>query len=135
MEHLASKDELLLVHGALLVLYGLLVSQRSLLAGNRYVKAFWALALADLHGSGRANRSLMASAWLIFGAYAQLSIRPSFDCLHGVLRALMGEHYRHCEPLIMAAGLTMRSSRNRFVPPNTGQKKLAICLAPLRSSA
>ena len=35
----------------------------------------------------------------------------------------------------LCARLTMRSSRNRFVPPNTWQIKLAMCLAPLRSSA
>ena len=35
----------------------------------------------------------------------------------------------------LGCGLTMRSSRNRFVPPNTWQVKLAMCLAPLRGSA
>ena len=37
--------------------------------------------------------------------------------------------------LSLCRALTMRLSRNRFVPPNIGQKKLALCLAPLRVSA
>ena len=40
-----------------------------------------------------------------------------------------------CTYFVNSRGLTMRSSRNRFVPPNIGQKKLALCLAPLRVSA
>jgi hypothetical protein len=42
---------------------------------------------------------------------------------------------RCCTYFVNLRGLTIRSSRNRFVTPKAWQKKLAMPLAPLRGSA
>ncbi len=75
---------------------------------------------------------LKISGILVFGpnsSPASLQVLPAVSAL--------GSNNRMRSRLTSqgSSRITTRSSRNHFVPPNTWQVKLAMCLAPLRVSA
>ncbi len=89
-------------------------------------------ALSLAHANRKSQSHGTASAALVFGKNSSpttVQVLPAVSAL--------GRVARMCCHLTSRGSprITIRSSRNRFVPPNTWQVELAMCLPPLRVSA